>query len=713
MIFKLNLHIITRILSKSSYLTLVVSFLAIISTNAFLSDNEISIGNTFASATLDLEVSAKTTSFDVQNLLPGQSSSKQFIIKNNGNLPFIYNQTIANLSTTDGLCQELDLKVYYYWYDASDVLHKELKSNKKLSAYFLNAMADDDDAQIPNSHPYQSNADYLANENWYVFEASLPTDADPSLGNQTCSFDLITKARQIGGSYGSSFWDEESNNNSLTSDSWAKISGIKFHDLNQNGIKDTGEEGLADWTIFAGKEFDQLTLDTTVDNPVTSQNLVDGTKYIIKVSGTYQANNEITADVKYTNKSGSSDWTDTVPDFEANGPTFLDLQIDGSSPDWGSYQSDHEYWLAIIGDGNPLTFSLNDVDFSNNLGSLEIIIFESVVSDITNDEGEYEIDLTELNGQFIVGEELISGWMQTAPAKGFYTFTSAALYENKDFDNIEVPPAEDIVKVVINEVYQDATNSQEWIELYNSGTKATGLGGWTIADGAGIDTLGDYTLGSTQFAVIVTNGADTALLSQIASNNPAAVIIALTDATIGAGLNGTGDRLILKKADNTEMDKVSWGDDNSIFVMANMPSLQSYKRSTAGLDTDSASDWVINLTPDPGTNPHSHIQVNLNQDQQKLLLSFSNASGFDLVKYLITYSHLYNGIYIQEAITGEKSKLLYDTLLLLNPFYFGTCSSLGQVCVSHYGIKDINIALEYFNGDNTLGTSEIKYSWRN
>jgi len=91
MIFKLNLHIITRILSKSSYLTLVVSFLAIISTNAFLSDNEISIGNTFASATLDLEVSAKTTSFDVQNLLPGQSSSKQFIIKNNGNLPFIYN----------------------------------------------------------------------------------------------------------------------------------------------------------------------------------------------------------------------------------------------------------------------------------------------------------------------------------------------------------------------------------------------------------------------------------------------------------------------------------------------------------------------------------------------------------------------------------------------------------------------------------------------
>jgi len=141
--------------------------------------------------------------------------------------------------------------------------------------------------------------------------------------------------------------------------------------------------------------------------------------------------------------------------------------------------------------------------------------------------------------------------------------------------------------------------------------------------------------------------------------------------------------------------------------------LQSYKRSTAGLDTDSASDWVINLTPDPGTNPHSHIQVNLNQDQQKLLLSFSNASGFDLVKYLITYSHLYNGIYIQEAITGEKSKLLYDTLLLLNPFYFGTCSSLGQVCVSHYGIKDINIALEYFNGDNTLGTSEIKYSWRN
>jgi hypothetical protein len=36
----------------------------------------------------------------------------------------------------------------------------------------------------------------------------------------------------------------------------ATKSGIKFHDLNANGVKDEGEPGLAGWTIYVDYDDD-------------------------------------------------------------------------------------------------------------------------------------------------------------------------------------------------------------------------------------------------------------------------------------------------------------------------------------------------------------------------------------------------------------------------------------------------------------------------
>ncbi|MGI5828198.1 MAG: lamin tail domain-containing protein, partial [Patescibacteria group bacterium] len=252
---------------------------------------------------------------------------------------------------------------------------------------------------------------------------------------------------------------------------------------------------------------------------------------------------------------------------------------------------------------------------------------------------------------------------------------------------------------------------QEWVELYNGTSSDVLLENWTIEDNYSSDTLPAITLPAGKFGVIVTESAATPLKTQIISNG--AVVIELGSNGIGNGLSKDGDRLILKNDKGVVVDQVSWGEDTSIFTLENILSGQSIIRNPLGKDTDTAADWQTNTSPNPGTNPHSHIQVSLKQSNNDLLIGFTNAFGFDLVKYNITYSHEVEGQRITERVEGEESKVFENTALDLKPIYFGTCSSLGKVCVPHKQVDDVVVSLLYKNGQEILGTSTIPFTWNN
>jgi len=367
-----------------------------------------------------------------------------------------------------------------------------------------------------------------------------------------------------------------------------------------------------------------------------------------------------------------------------------------------------------------LAFDINDIYPINNIGSLEVTIFESVLSAVTAADGHYELDYSGIEGETVVAEEVRNGWAQTFPAKGYCTFTEPAIAENIDFGNMEVPPTPDLEKIVINEVYYDVDSqhgaesdpqSYEWVELYNPNDVDIDLKNWTLTDNTTERTIIHFSksIPAHGFAVIA-KAAQTWTYWTI----PLTAAKFQLGQQIGNGLSNDGDALILKNPDGDIIDQISWGDDISIFNPS-VPGVvkgHSIARSLLGSDTDSATDWIDLTTPNPGTNPHSHIQVSLNQEDNNLIIGFTNAYGFDQLKYSVIYDHIFGGVTVQEAVIGKKSKPNDQMTLILPIIYFGTCSTNGFVCTPHLGVDQVEINLDYLTDDNSLGTSQIIYNWQ-
>ncbi|NMB56838.1 lamin tail domain-containing protein [Candidatus Beckwithbacteria bacterium] len=708
-----------RVLKNTLARTLLLLFLCLLTvlplSSALFNDSENSNENKLNSSSLDLEFKSKFANFIPQNLTPGSVATQSALIANVGKLPFQYSQEVKLATPDAALCQALKLKVNYNWYDNLGVLHQMLKYNNLLKDF---SIISDTDTMIPSSKTYYSNSDYGERQHWYQYELELPKDANPALGNQICGFEIIAKAWMPQFTYGQAFYDSETLNAQITTSSWAKVSGIKFHDKNSNGVKNDDEEVLADWKIYEAKELQKLTVKATGEAQ-TSSDLQADKIYLVRAKGYYQADSNLRADAKYASKSPYADWADTVPDFEGLGIQHLELFMNGSAQNWGTYNSDHEYWLTIKNMTNPLTFYINDIYPTNNTGQIEVTIFEVEKETTTNSEGKYEFDLSNLTEERVIAEEMKTDWVQTFPVKGVYPITTPAIYENYNFGNRYVEP-QNIGKIVINEVYYDVdddhgkeTSSQndEWIELYNPNDFAINLKNWTIQDNGPSHTISNSNryIAAHGFAVIA-KAAQTWTYWTI----PDGVEKIQLGDQIGNGLANDGDRLILKNANGGLVDQISWGTDRTIHnpSISDVAEGHSIARSPLGFDTDQASDWVNLTTPNPGTNPHSHIQVSVSEEDNNLIVGFSNAYGFDSLEYTLTYSHLYVGTYIEEAIQGEKSKALDQDTLTLPPMYLGTCSSNGIVCTPHYNIKDLKINLIYNQGENILGESVINYNWQ-
>lgn len=111
----------------------------------------------------------------------------------------------------------------------------------------------------------------------------------------------------------------------------------------------------------------------------------------------------------------------------------------------------------------------------------------------------------------------------------------------------------EITAALINAGQGRSDASHEWVLLTNLGDDAVDLSGWTLADNASSDPLGDVALPPRASLLIA--AACAAL-----SGAPAAdADLLLADAAIGRGLGNRGDLLELRNAAGGLIDAVSWG----------------------------------------------------------------------------------------------------------------------------------------------------------
>lgn len=99
-------------------------------TFAFFSDKEVS-NNTFAAGTLDLELNPKTI-VDIDNLKPGDSVKKEFLLKNNGSLAIKDVKLATKYSVIDSkgdnngedLAKHIKVKFIWNWDKSSEPVYE-------------------------------------------------------------------------------------------------------------------------------------------------------------------------------------------------------------------------------------------------------------------------------------------------------------------------------------------------------------------------------------------------------------------------------------------------------------------------------------------------------------------------------------------------------------------------------------------------------------
>jgi len=225
-------------------------------------------------------------------------------------------------------------------------------------------------------------------------------------------------------------------------DTHTLISGMKFNDHDGDGSKDETDEGLADWRIYASSQVGEFEVDSYGDvtgTPIDSIILDNGVEYLVRVSGTFEAGDAITADAKYSVRLPNLVWTDLVQNYESYGPTLLDLQLDGVSPDWGTYNPTHTYWYTITGTGAAVSFQIYDIFASNNVGTLDVTLYQVIDSTLTDTSGNYSFDLVNIPGSIVLSEQTQTGWIQTAPADGYYLVEGGDnSYLDRNFGNHQI-----------------------------------------------------------------------------------------------------------------------------------------------------------------------------------------------------------------------------------------------------------------------------------
>lgn len=223
-------------------------------------------------------------------------------------------------------------------------------------------------------------------------------------------------------------------------------------------------------------------------------------------------------------------------------------------------------------------------------------------------------------------------------------------------------------KIVINEVYYHGGSDDEFVELYNTSDASFFLSGWTISDNFSTDTIPDLTIEANGFAILVAD--NNILIALHASADPETPVVSV-GVTIGNNL-ALNDRLILKNSNGEIQDQLSWGDDNSVWDPDCDPVADGHSlaRDPLGNDTNLPSDFVDTFPPNPGTNPHSHlntqIDFQISEDKRSVKFTASGISPYSKLEYEIFYepsNRAPQGIGSSIAIEGQN-EITKDGLML-------------------------------------------------
>ncbi|HNN82512.1 MAG TPA: tandem-95 repeat protein, partial [Accumulibacter sp.] len=232
------------------------------------------------------------------------------------------------------------------------------------------------------------------------------------------------------------------------------LSGVKYEDVNGDGVRGAGENGLAGWTIYLDAN-ESGTLDAGEVSVVTDANGVY--RFADLVAGNYLVGEEMRSGWMAINPAaGSRQITivggeESTADFgnfalaQIGGLKFNDLDGDGSQDEGEGGLAGWTIELDRGGDGT--------IDASAT----------------TDDYGYYRF--TDLGpGVYRVSEVQREGWLQTAPSSGYYSVspTSGADIGGNDFANVQAGS-------IAGRKFEDVNGDRRW-----NAEDDRGLAGWTI-----------------------------------------------------------------------------------------------------------------------------------------------------------------------------------------------------------------------------------------
>jgi predicted ribosomally synthesized peptide with SipW-like signal peptide len=318
-------------------------------TNAFFSDSETSSGNIFQAGIFDLLVNGQNNPeaiVNVGDLKPGNEIfvDKTLTIQNPAKvwLHLIEYESGQGTSTEPENEEEAGVSKH----DLENYLTYDLKIGEDVIIHF------DDGALFPD-----------------VFSCWIPLGEIPA-------GDTIVEQ---------SFHFDETVTNWAQGDTLTFSEEFYAEQLSNNPNAAPPNTGSNLYWNPASKKCELPTLIETLQIPANKNQLtfsthffIDGAQYKIKASTTANAGDTIDFDAKYsiTHRIDGDDWTDVVSGYESHGPTLLDLMVNGSFVDWGAYNSSHEYWHQVTGDGNLFSFKIYDIYYPNNTGSLIVEIYK-------------------------------------------------------------------------------------------------------------------------------------------------------------------------------------------------------------------------------------------------------------------------------------------------------------------------------------------------
>ena len=425
---------------------------------------------------------------------------------------------------------------------------------------------------------------FSAPEVW-DFTAHL-TSSDPALQGTVCSFNLVYSAWQTTITEGAGgFTDILTVNNTVTAGTWAdapvddQYSPISDSFADQDNA--TTNNGTATTLLIQSRQdgsnhrnqrsylqFDFKFPNTTVVNS-SSLNLFMTAAPI--ASRTYQTRKVVTTPWTETGITWNNQPCGITPNNYGTCTSVTNSQASGTTSNaWLSWNVASDVQGFVASPSANLGWVLNDAAEDPGNGNN----FNSTFSSREN--------ATEANRPYLQ-----------------VNFTTPAVTTNH---------------LVVNEIYPSVSaskgteTSNEWVEIYNPTASSVDISGWQICDGA-VSTPCDSIPAATPVIpshgfALVANSVST--WSSFWPGTPAGAIKIGLGTTIGSnGLDNAGDRVILKDATvaHNVIDSMSYGSDTSLFTLPAPKIGISLARIVKGYDTDTANDWVLNNTPNPGTNP--------------------------------------------------------------------------------------------------------------